>query len=107
MSAKQVSGTSCQQARSDIESVLAEAERLIHGPRQEAYSHPLDDLGCTGRIWGAILGMPDIPAETVALMMVGLKMSRESRRHLRDNLVDAAGYAGCIEMIHDERARRP
>jgi hypothetical protein len=88
------------------ESVLAEAERLINGPRQADYSHPLDDFTATGRMWGAILGIPDVSPENVALCMVALKVSRESRRHKRDNLTDMAGYAGCAEKVLDERERR-
>lgn len=95
-----------------MESILQEAERLITGPRQTDYSHPLDDLTATGRMWGAILSglwdqdIPDIPAEYVALMMVAVKISRESRHFKRDNRVDGAGYLGCEEMVIQERARR-
>ena len=94
------------------ESVLHEADRLINGDRQASYSHPLDDFAATGRMWGAILTgflgfeVPDIPAEYVALMMVGVKLSRESRHFKRDNRVDGAGYLGCEDMVIQERARR-
>jgi hypothetical protein len=50
--------------------------------------------------------VPDIPAEYVAMMMVAVKLSRESRHHQRDNIVDAAGYAGCLDMCISERERR-
>jgi len=94
------------------ETVLQEADRLINGDRQAAYAHPLDDLTATGRMWGAILTgflgreIPDIPAEYVALMMVGVKLSRESRHFKRDNRVDGPGYWGCEDMIIQERQRR-
>jgi hypothetical protein len=94
------------------ESVLEEADRLINGDRQEGYGKPLDDFGATGRIFAAILTgflgteVPDIPAEYVALMMVGVKLSRESRHHKRDNVVDGAGYLGCLDLVIQERARR-
>ena len=81
------------------ESVLEEAQRLIQGSRQEDYGPPDVDLGRTGRLWGAILGIPDVPPEKVALCMVGLKISREVNRHKRDNLVDGCGYLGTIELI--------
>src|ERR1035437_1324543 len=57
------------------ESILEEADRLINGPRQAAYSSPIDDYDCTGRLWAATLESyfrfhghpdfrcPDIPAE--------------------------------------------
>ena len=88
------------------ETILEEAQRLVFGPRQAAYGHPLDDLTRTGRIWGAILGIPDVPAETVALCMVGVKVSREVNAHARDNLVDVAGYVQVVIVALAERARR-
>ena len=90
----------------NTESVLQEAERLINGPRQGAYGHPLDDFTKTGRIWGAILGIPDVPAEKVALMMTGVKISREVHQPGHDNRVDGAGYWGCLDKVVEERNRR-
>jgi len=88
------------------ESVLQEAERLIHGDRQADYGHPIDDFRRTGRMWGAILGTEPIEPETVALMMVALKISRECNHPKRDNIVDGCGYFGTVEMIQNERERR-
>lgn len=81
------------------ETTLQEAQRLVHGDRQGAYGHPADDFSRTGRIWGAILGLPDIPPEAVALCMAGVKISREVNRPGRDNRVDLAGYAETAEMV--------
>jgi hypothetical protein len=53
-------------------SILEEAQGLIHGSRNKDYGHPLDNFTMMGRMWGALLGVPDIPAETVAVMMVSL-----------------------------------
>ncbi len=103
---------------SSPETVLQEADRLINGDRQEGYGHPLDDMTCTGRGWGALVESwfdahgqpdfrcPDIPAELVALMMDFVKASRESRHHKRDNCVDGPGYWGCVDLIVSERQRR-
>lgn len=88
------------------ESVLEEADRLVSGDRQAAYGHPLDDFTRTGRIMGAILGIPDVPPELVGLCMVGVKISREVNHPKRDNRVDGPGYFKCVDMIHDERKRR-
>lgn len=88
------------------ESILHEAYSLVHGPRQESYGHPFDDLTRTGRMWGAILGTADIPAETVALCLVAVKISREVNGHKHDNLVDMAGYAEVAAIARAERARR-
>jgi len=85
------------------QTVLEEALTLIYGARNAAYGPPDKDMGRTGRMWGAILGLPDIPAETVALMMCAVKMSRQVNKPGRDNLVDLAGYAGCIEIMEKNR----
>lgn len=87
--------------------VLAEAASLVHGDRNEAYGHPIDDFRGTGAIWGGLvrrwressdIGDP-IPPELVALMMAGLKLNRETNKRKRDNLVDAAGYVETASMV--------
>lgn len=85
------------------ESILEEAQRLVHGDRQHTYGHPIADFTRTGRIWGAILGVPDIDPRFVALMMGGVKMSREVNKHKRDNLVDLAGYAETAAMVAERQ----
>jgi hypothetical protein len=86
-------------------SILTEAEGLINGPRNETYGHPLDDFNRTAMLWSALLGHP-ITAEQVALCMMCVKMSRECHLPKRDNILDIAGYAGCLEKVIDERNRR-
>lgn len=88
---------------SPMKNVLDEAAGLIYGEREEAYGHPAVDMGRTGRIWGAILGIDDVPARLVALCMVGVKISREVNRPKRDNRVDGAGYWGCVDRIEQYR----
>lgn len=81
------------------ESPLAEADRIVSGPRQEDYGHPAEDFARTGRMWGAILGIPDVPPASVGLCMTAVKISREVNRPKRDNLVDIAGYAKTIHLV--------
>lgn len=85
------------------ESALQEAQRLVHGDRGAAYGHPIDDYGRTGRMWGAILGLPDIDPRICALMMAAVKVSREVNKPKRDNRVDLAGYAECAQMIAERQ----
>lgn len=88
-----------------MESVLLEAEGLVHGDRNADYGHPLDDFSRTAAIWTAILGHPVSP-EQVGLCMCAVKISRQCNRPKRDNLVDLAGYAETVSMVIDEKARR-
>lgn len=87
------------------ESILEEAQRLVHGERGESYGPPTEDFTRCGRIWGALLDkwrhsdQPDVPPELVALCMAGLKLNREVYHPKRDNRVDLAGYAECADWI--------
>lgn len=95
------------------EPVTAEAHRLVTGDRQDAYAHPFEDFSITGRMWGALLHRwrdsdeVDVPPELVGLMMVALKMARETHCHRRDNLVDGCGYLENVDMIHVRRGTAP
>jgi len=88
-----------------VENILQEAERITRGPRQEDYSHPLDDYTTTAALWSAILGIRVTPEQAI-LCMILVKVSRESRKHKRDNLVDVAGYADCAQRVVEEREWR-
>jgi len=89
----------------DHETILEEAQRLVHGDRGSAYGHPYDDFSRTAQIWSAILGIP-VSAEQVSLCMVGLKISREVNKPKRDNRVDGAGYFETLDMVRQEADRR-
>ena len=87
-----------------MKDVLQEARRATLA-RRKAYGQPLDNLTRTAALWAGILGH-SITAEEVALCMAAVKLARECHRHQKDNLVDLAGYAACVQAVHDERNRR-
>jgi len=91
------------------ETILQEAQRLTHGPRQADYSHPLDDYTRTAALVNAAfahkLKEPFMPEE-VTLIMALVKISRQVHKPKRDNMVDLAGYAWCTDDIPAERNRR-
>jgi hypothetical protein len=86
------------------ETILEEAQRLVHGDRGDSYGHPLQDFGKTATIWSVVLGVPVTP-EQVALCMIGVKMSRLCHSMKHDSIVDIAGYAETLHMIVEERQR--
>ncbi len=92
------------------ETILQEAQRLVHGDRGADYGHPIVDYRATGRMWGAILersfgfDVPDVPPRICTVMMAAVKLSREAGKHKRDNLTDTAGYAECAAMIAEREA---
>lgn len=93
-----------RKAVSSDETILQEAQRLVHGDRGADYGHPGDDYKATGEMWGAILERSGwkagpVDARIACLMMAAMKVSREAGKHKRDNLTDLAGYAECAQMI--------
>ncbi len=84
--------------------ILDEAAAVVSGPRQEAYGDPAANLGSTARLWTAYLSARRDPAAPidgadVARMMILLKVARDAHAPKRDNWVDIAGYARCLEQI--------
>lgn len=91
------------------ESILQEAQRLTHGPRQADYSHPLDDYTRTAALVNAALRHKlrvNLEPEDLTIIMLLVKVSRQMHKPKRDNMVDAAGYSWCTDEIIEERKRR-
>lgn len=93
------------------ETIIEEAQRLVYGNRQDDYGHPLDDFSRTAEFWTTALSKKLAPgakieAEEIGLLMILLKVSRQINRPKRDNMTDTAGYAGTVQMVIEERARR-
>lgn len=91
-----------------IPSILIRADALINGDRRRDYGHPLENFSRVAEYWSAYLttrGGPPRPltAEDVAHMMIMLKIARGAQGYNDDTYMDIAGYAGCVEAIHDAR----
>lgn len=88
------------------ESVLQEAQRIVHGDRGVDYGHPSVDFGRTAGMLTALFAHKlregaRFEATDVGLIQICVKLSREVNRHKRDTLVDIGGYAETVQMIHD------
>lgn len=86
------------------DSVLIEAENIVHGKRQEAYGSPERNCDKIARFWSVYLDK-EITAVDVCQMMILLKQARlmNTPTH-RDSIVDIAGYAALIEIINGSGA---
>ena len=88
------------------ETVCEEAERIVGGDRSPQYGHPTKNFEQTADLWMDYLGERDlaqdpIEPKDVAMMMILLKIARESNRSKRDNVVDIIGYAKTLAMVHN------
>ena len=84
------------------ESILEEAQRLIHGPRNKNYGHPRDNFRDIAALWSGYLGK-EVSDIDVANLMILMKVARvKGTGYHRDSFTDIAGYAGCVERIYEE-----
>ena len=89
-------------------SILEEANRLVHGDRGGNYGHPFDDFTRTAAIVNPILAYKlkePLIAEDVIKVLLAVKLSRETNLAAHDNRVDLAGYAEVVDTTRRERAR--
>ena len=80
--------------------ILKEADELTSGDRQEAYGHPRENFQRIADLWGSYKKV-GFTSKDVAMMMLLVKVARESVNPKRDNLVDIAGYARTAEMLDE------
>ncbi len=80
--------------------VLDVANDITAGDRQADYGHPAVDFGKAAKIWSAILGC-EVSPEQVALCMIGVKISRLCNAYKEDSVIDIAGYARTLQMVHE------
>ena len=88
------------------ELITEEASRIVYGARQASYGSPLENFTRTGRMWGAILGVPDIVPRLVGLCLAAVQISRHVNAPDRETLADLAGYAETVAAVEEEDARR-
>lgn len=80
------------------DNVLQQANTLIYGDRQKAYGSVSTNFTNIAKGWSVILGT-EVSAEQVGLCMAWLKIARQVNKPNIDNLIDAAGYVGCVEKV--------
>lgn len=80
------------------ETVLAEGERLINGPRRDDYGDAVKSFQEIAVGWSVILETP-VTGTMVALCMDWLKTCRFLHSHDRDSLADKSGYTGLTARL--------
>lgn len=84
--------------------VATEAHGHVYGARQGDYGHPREDFTRTAVLWTGLLQhkLADgeyITPEDYARCMVAVKLSRDVHSPKRDNRIDMAGYAICLDRL--------
>ena len=79
--------------------ILEEADKTI-GERQDQYGNAEKSFAKIAGMWEEYLGVA-IDENDVAMMMILLKVARQSNQHKRDNLVDICGYAALAGELYN------
>lgn len=75
------------------ETILAEADRIVHGERRDDYGPAIESFERIAAVWSACVFDQPVTALQVAQAMAALKLCRFRTSQDRDSLVDLAGYA--------------
>ena len=86
------------------EDILMEAHRITGGDRNEDYGDPSEEFARVSNLWNSMLNTDIIEPRHVPMMMILLKVSREMNKPKRDNAVDMAGYARCLDLCNTGKA---
>lgn len=74
---------------------MAEANGLVNGDRMAAYGSPRPAYEAMAQVFSGLLAhklTAPLTAAEVVLLMTAMKLTREARKHKRDNIVDTHGY---------------
>jgi len=91
----------CPTEKETPKSILQEAEELINGERAADYGKVSDNFANIAAGWN-IIAKDGITPRKVGLMMAWVKICRDLVSPKHDNLVDGAGYFGCIDKMDRE-----
>ena len=89
-----------------VGNILNEALTVINSERLDMYGNPENSFQVIADYWTNYINSEfnieiNIKPNDVAMMMVLLKIARESNQHKKDNYLDAAGYLGiAYDMIN-------
>ena len=90
-------------------SMLQRAHELIHGDRQRDYGDKLQNFSQISMGFQMVLATKlkpgeHITPEDVALCMMQVKIARLAKSPFhKDSILDVAGYAGCYDILQEER----
>ena len=78
------------------EDILATASEYVTTDRAATHGNAEDNFLRTAELWNAYLGVDNISATDVAVMLALLKVARiKQNPNHTDNWIDIAGYAAC------------
>lgn len=87
-------------------SILEQAQEIVNNRSEESerqYGPFSEGMERAASIFSGMIGM-NMTAEHMFKALIALKLSRESYKHKRDNLLDAVAYIQALENYINERS---
>ena len=81
------------------DSILVEAQRIVEGDRAADYGDAKTSFTKIADLATILTGREITDAE-VCMVLIAMKLTRESFKHKRDNLVDLCGYAKLLNDLY-------
>jgi len=108
--ANEVIDKNIEKEQAEKKGLLQKAHETITGQRQQDYGDKLQNFSQIAMLFQGVLATKlqssaKITPEDVALLMMQVKIARlaKSPNH-KDSILDVAGYAGCYDILQEERA---
>lgn len=83
-----------------MKTILEEANEIVRGVRQQDYNHPKESFARISTLASLMTGKELTPQDCCKVLMA-VKLTRESFKHKRDNLVDLCGYAYLLQVLEE------
>ena len=90
-----------EDSRKETKSILEEAIEILNGSKQCDYGETVESFKRIAQMANLMSNSNDFTPVKCCIVLMATKLTRESKVHKRDNLVDLAGY-GCIKQLLEE-----
>lgn len=81
------------------ESILLEAERLVHNDRNDQYGDAKAAFQVYANIANVVFGI-EVSPETICKILIAVKLGRLKYKYKRDSAVDTCGYLEILNQLY-------
>jgi hypothetical protein len=89
-----------------MKTILEEANEIINGSRQQDYGDAVESFRRIAEMVKLMTGKDFSPSDCCKVL-IAVKLTRESFKHKRDNLVDACGYMNILQLLEEREEIYP
>ena len=92
-------------SRKETKSILEEAIEILNGSRQCDYGDPVESFKRIAQLANLMSNSNDFTPVKCCIVLMATKLTRESHKHKRDNLVDLCGYGAIMNRIIESETK--